>query len=98
MLDGIPFNTLTPPVLIAITVLLVLLGKLVPRIFYTEKVREAEKWQKAYETEREARRLSDSQTAQLLEQAKTTHQMVEAMFNASERMRQSGGTNVVPTP
>jgi len=97
MLDGIPIATLTPPVLLGIAVLLVFIGKLVPRFFYTEKVKEAEKWEKAYEAEREARRLSDAQTAQLLEQAKTTHQIVEAIFNASQ-VRQSGGTNVVPTP
>lgn len=95
---GIPLTVLTPSALLGIVVLMILLGKLVPRIFYKDKVDEAEKWRLAYEAEREARTISDAQTAQLLELAKTTHSILVAMFNTTEQVRQSGGADVaLPT-
>ena len=94
MLEGIPFERLTAPTLLGIAVLLIFLGRLVPRSFYKDKVAEAEKWRLAYETEREARATSDAQTAELLELAQTSHQLLVAMFGASEH-RRAGGADVV---
>lgn len=101
MLDGIPVANLTASTLLGIAVLLLLFGKIVPRITLTDKAAEAERWRQAYEAEREARVISDAQTAELLEQAKTTHNVLVAMFETIERMRgstqSSGGIDVVPT-
>lgn len=98
MLDGVPITNLTPPALLGIAVILMMLGKLVPRSALTDKDAEAERWRKAYEAEREARATSDAQTAELLEVAKTTHNLIVAMFDTAERVRESGGTHaVVPT-
>lgn len=94
---GMSFADMGPSALLALTIVLVLLGWLVPRGYYRDKSQEAERWRLAYEAEREARRISDAQTAQLLEQAKTTHQMVEAIFDASDRVRRTGGAHVAPS-
>lgn len=97
MLDGIPIANLTPPVLLGIAVLLMLFGRIVPRSTLQDKIEEAERWRQAYEAEKEARVTSDAQTAELLELAKTTHNVIVAMFSTTERMRQSGGADAVPT-
>lgn len=96
MLDGIPVGSLAPPALLGIVVLMILLGRLIPRYTYTQKAQEAERWRQAYEAERLARATSDAQTAQLLELAKTTHSIIVAMFGTT-RVSESGGTDVVST-
>lgn len=95
MLDGIPIADLTAKTLLGITVLMIFLGWLVPKWVWKEKSEEANNWRKAYEAEREARATSDAQTAQLLELAKTTHDIIDKAFG-DERPRQSGGAHVVP--
>lgn len=97
MLDGVPLTNLTPAALVGIGVILMMLGKLVPRSALMDKDAEVERWRKAYEAEREARATSDAQTAELLEVAKTTHNLIVAMFGTADRIRESGGTDVVPT-
>jgi hypothetical protein len=95
MLDGIPVVGLSAPVLLGITVLLLLLGKIVPRATLQDKIQEAADWKAAYEAEREARAKSDAQTAELLEVSKTTHSISVAMFDViRQSVRQGGGTDV----
>lgn len=96
MLYGIPVADLTAPSLLGICVLLVFFGRLVPRSVLKDKADESEKWRLAYEAERNARTLSDAQTTELLETAKTTHKVVEAIF--AEYQRRSGEAHVVSTP
>jgi len=95
MLDGIPFADLTAPTLLGLTVLLLLLGRIVPRTTLLEKAKEAEKWRLAYEAEKERATTSDAQTAELLEVARTTHSIIVAVFGAEERARRSGEAHVV---
>lgn len=98
MLDGIPFADLTAPTLLGITVLLLLLGRIVPRATYQDKAKESEKWRLAYEAEAKARATSDAQTAELLEVARTTHKIIVAVFGAEERARRAGeSAYVAPT-
>lgn len=93
---GLPVEVWAPSGLLTVAILLLLFGKLWTNAAYQQKVRECEKWEKAYERSEGARALSDAQTSQLLEQAKTTHSMVVAM-NAVLVDRPSGGTpHVVP--
>lgn len=94
MLDGIPFADLTAPGLLGITVILLLIGRLVPRSTLTDKADEAEKWRQAYVAERDARAASDAQKVELLELAKTTHSIIVAAFG-NDLVRQ-GGNYVVP--
>lgn len=90
MVDGIPIADLTATTLLGIAVLLLLAGRIVPRATLQDKTKEAEQWRLAYEAEREARAASDSQSAELLELAKTTHAFIAAVFRNSERIRESG--------
>lgn len=95
MIEGIPIRDLTPPTLLAVVFLMVMLGLIIPRYIYNEKKEECEKWRLAYEAERAARATSDAQTAELLELAKTTHKIIAATFSTTERIR-SGGSDAVP--
>lgn len=84
MFEGIPIVGLTPAALLGITVLLLLTGRLVPRIALKDKTEEAERWRLAYEAEREARATSDTHTTELLEGVKTSHAIITALFEAAQ--------------
>lgn len=94
---GIPISTLTASGLLGIAILFILMGKLWPDRAYQEKVKECDKWEKAYKDESAARALSDAQTSELLKQAKVTHALVVSMVGILEKGSQSGGgPSVVP--
>ena len=93
MLAGIPFDKLTAPVLLGLAVLMVFLGFLVPRYVYKSKEKESEFWRLAYEAERKARAISDAQTADLLELAKTSRDVLVAVFGTTERIKGTGGSS-----
>lgn len=97
MIEGIPIAGLTAPALLSIAVLMLFTGRLWTNSAYQEKVKESEQWREAFRKERESRITSDAQTAELLELAKTTHSFISAVFNNSERIRQSGGPDEVST-
>lgn len=80
MINGIPIAGLTAPTILGLGILLVLFGRLIPQPMYKEKAAEAERWRQAYEVERTARAAADAQTAELLEVARTTHNIVAAVF------------------
>lgn len=80
MIEGIPIVGLTAPTLLGITVLLLLTGRLVPRVTLKDKADECEKWRLAYIAEREARATSDAQTVELLEGVKANHAVISALF------------------
>lgn len=79
VINGIPLFGLTAPALLAIAVLLVLTGRIVPRRLYLDKMREAEQWKEAFETEREARLVSDYQTTQLLNATEVNKEILIAL-------------------
>ena len=87
MLDGISVIGLTPAGLLLATVVLILTGRLVPRRIFQDKVEECERWRLAYEAERTARSLSDSQTRELLEVARTGQHLMSAVFQTSEEIK-----------
>jgi hypothetical protein len=97
VLDGIPFANLTASTLLGIFVLMMFLGRIVPRRTLDDQIKQTEKWQTAYELERQARVSSDSQTTELLEIVKATHSIVVAQDGVG-RSRQSGEANVVSAP
>lgn len=84
--------------LVVVITLMVLTGKLKPKADLDEKNREAERWRKAYELEREARAKAVDQNDDLLEIGKTTHTIVTALFNNARFSEQMGGESVDPTP
>ena len=75
---------LTAPTLLGVAILLLLTGRLVPRVFVKDKEEECLHWREAYEAEREARLTSDGQTIELLELAKTTNALMTALFQVTE--------------
>lgn len=95
ILDGIP-SDVTPWSIVGLIVLLVLTGRLVPRVNLRDKTREADQWREAYEKEHEARAISDRQTAELLEVTKTTNSIIVATFGQNGVVRQSGGPDATP--
>ena len=98
MFDGVPIKDLSVATLLGIAILLIILGRLVPWWLYKDKCKEADRWREAYENERAARLVSDRQTAELLEFAKSTHSILDALFvNTAESSRQGGAHRVVPT-
>jgi hypothetical protein len=90
MLDGVSIIGLTPAGLLLIVVLMVLTGRLIPRATYLEKVREAAQWRAAYEASEKARSMSDSQTRELLEVAKTSERFLSAVVETSTHIIKSG--------
>ena len=81
--------------LVGCGILSIFLGLLVPRRYYNEKIKEAETWRHAYELEREARTTAVDQTDDLLEMARTTNAVVNALFDNSQRPRRTGDPHVV---
>jgi len=98
MIDGIPIPViaLTPSALLGLTVLFILIGRLVPRSVYMDKVRECEKWQKAYELAEKGRSTSDAQTTELLEIGKASHTVLMALVEYTKPQR--GEPHVVQAP
>jgi hypothetical protein len=91
MFDGIPVDKLSAPVILGIAVLMVLFGLLVPRRTYKRMEKEAENWRLAFEASEKARLASDKQTAELLELAKTSNNVLQAMFGMTESGKRTGG-------
>jgi len=99
MLDGIHVIDLTPSVLLGVTVLLLLTGRLIPRVTLNDKAAESERWREAYEKEREARAASDAQTQELLEVAHLTHAIINAWTTEiGKPIQPLGGVDVPPPP
>lgn len=93
-IEGFQLVDLTAPTLLGIGILMLMTGKLWTNAAYREKCKEADRWERAYKVEREARSTSEAQTAELLEVAKTTHNVINAMFgttSAATRRRITGG-------
>lgn len=97
MLEGFPLIGLTAPALLGIAILLLLFGRIVPRSTLLDKSNESEKWRQAYETEREARALSNKQTIELLELAKLTNAIVVSAFGREGVIRKQGEPDEIPT-
>lgn len=87
MLDGVTLIGLTPAGLLLATVLMILTGRLVPKSTYQDQKSESDRWRAAYEAERTARSLSDAQTRELLEVAKTSQHFLTAVFENSEQIK-----------
>ena len=98
MLDGfdLGLTDLSASALLAVSVIFILTGRLVPRATLQDKGLEAERWRAAYEAERDARSTADAQTLQLIELARTTHDIVEVAFRPKYELRLSGGDDAVP--
>lgn len=91
MIWGIEAKDLSVSVLLALTVMMILTGVILPRWVYKQKADESERWRLAFETEREARATSDAQTSALLEGQKASLKMITSIFENSEKLLKAGG-------
>jgi hypothetical protein len=92
----LPLVGLTAPALLGLAMLMLLTGRIVPRPTYRDKAEEAERWRAAYETEREARALSNRQTIELLEVTKLTNAIVVAAFGHQGSVWKQGQPDDIP--
>lgn len=76
MIGGFAVSDLTAGALLGICVILILLGRLVPRSVLKDKDREAQQWHAAFTVERQARMEADSQARELINLARSTHKIV----------------------
>ena len=81
MFEGIPVADLSTAGLLGLAILLLLLGRIIPRSTLQDKIEECNRWREAYEKERDARALADAQTSELLEMAKTTNAVMRSIFS-----------------
>ena len=95
MLDNIPLIALTPSALLGIAILLIITGGLWTNKAYQQKVRECEKWEKAFQKSEEARSLESTQNKELLEVGKATYHILDAVFNSLEPPGRGGAHRVV---
>lgn len=94
MIFGVPAEVLTGSGLLGMGILMIMNGLLVPRRFYNDKVEEANRWQLAFEAQRERADKSDAHAEQMLEQGKATHALITAIFTNSAAIRSGGEIHV----
>ena len=93
MIGDIPITGLTAPGILGLAVILLLTGYIVPRKYLVDKETEILRWKKAYETEREARIVSDSQTGQLLVAIEANRDLMSALLTVVKPEARSGGSS-----
>ncbi len=97
MLDGFVIPDWSAEGLLALGFVLLMFGKLVPRVHLEDKDKEVDRWREAYLTEREARLSSDKQTTELLEVAKTTQELIQGVYVTSRQIKRSGDQDASPS-
>lgn|SRR5688572_24911388 len=88
---GIPIGIWGPSSLLAFAILLLLTGRLWTDRAYRELKQDRDTWKEACKASELARAEAFAQNAQLFEQGKATHAIVEAMFGVLKSTSQSGG-------
>lgn len=91
VIENFPIVGLTAPAILGLAVLMMLTGRIVPRSTLRDKEVEIQRWQLAYETEREARIVSDNQTAKLLVAVETNRDVLYALLQVLNKETGAGG-------
>jgi hypothetical protein len=91
------------PSLIAAAVLMVLTGRLVPRRVMQDAIKDRDEWRAAYMASEQARHLEASHTGELLEAARTSVAVLQALTPGSTAVNANGipteaGRNAIPHP
>ena len=79
MFDGVPILDLSSSAILGITVILILTGRIVPKHTCDNLREEVKSWREAYEKEREARLQLQNQNGLLLETARTSSAVLNAL-------------------
>jgi len=77
--DALPVGGVSASAILAIVVLMIFRGALVPRRTHEEARTDRDTWKQAWEASEEARRVQAAQLGELLELAKTTDQFIRAL-------------------
>jgi len=78
-LAGIPLNGLTAPALLGLAILLLLLGKLIPRRTYEDLKDDRDRWREAHDKSESARKELLGTLDELLEHARTTESFIRSL-------------------
>lgn len=84
---GLSLDNLTPAALLGVAILLLLLGKLVPRRTYDDLVADRDHWQQAHADSEKARAEMAAVLEDLLETSRTTEALLKSLprENGGER-------------
>ena len=93
MFEGLALDGLSATTVLALAVILLLTGRIVPRRHLLDKEGEIKRWREAYETEREARNISDSQTQKLLVAIEANRDVMVALLQVVKPEPTSGGSS-----
>lgn len=80
---GIPVSTLTPAGLLALVIILIAVGRLVPRRTLEDTIHDRDEWRTAHRISETARAELASQVSELLEHARTTESFIRAIPHAA---------------
>lgn len=83
-LEGLPLGTLTPAGLLAIVVLLIAMGKLVPRRTMEDIIHDRNEWRAAHRVSEQARVELAEQVGELLEHARTTNEVLKSLSKVGQ--------------
>ncbi|MGW5711534.1 hypothetical protein ACWF8U_00635 [Streptomyces olivaceus] len=84
--------------LLAVVVLMVLTGRLVPRRTYDDLKEERDTWRAAHATSEEARRLERDQTRELLELSRTADRVLTALPRSTREEVNADAVDPAPAP
>lgn len=87
-IGGIPLGTLTPAGLLAIVILLIAFGKLVPRRTLEDVITDRNEWRAAHQVSEQARVELQQQVAELLEHSRTMDSFLRALPIGVARSRE----------
>lgn len=79
MFETIPWDTIGPAGLLAILILLILTGRLVPRRTMEDALHDRDEWRTAHRISEAARVELGEQVGELLEQGRTTNAFIQAI-------------------
>lgn len=89
-MEQIPLGDLGPAGLVAVAVLMILLGRLVPRSTLNDVKADRDHWRRAHEISEQARREQMSQMETLLEHARTTNAFIQSISKHSPSSDEGG--------
>lgn len=78
-LGGLPLGTLTPAGLLAVVVLFIAVGKLVPRRTLEDTIEDRNQWREAHRISEQARVELQQQVQELLEHSRATDSFLRAI-------------------
>lgn len=76
---GIPISTLTPAGLLAVVILLIALGRLVPRRTMDDVLHDRDEWRAAHRISEQARVELAETVSEMLEQMRTTNALLQSL-------------------